>query len=124
MSSAKLDYFERLTLERYLENFPELKELYQAKEAIHRLYRTRGYDKAALALTALCDAWAHSTLKEIKTLRRTLIKWRNEILNYFKNNLTNARVEGYNNVAKSVIKRAYGYRSFKNYRLRLLDACS
>ncbi len=123
MSSWKLGYFERLTLERYLENYPELKELYLAKEAIHRLYRTKGYDKAALALTALCDTWATSNLKEIKTLRKTFLKWRQEILNYFKNRLTNARVEGYNNVAKSVIKRAYGYRSFKNYRLRLLDVC-
>ncbi len=123
MSSWKLGFFERLTLERYLENYPELRELYQAKEALHRLYRTKGYERAALALTALCDQWARSTLKEIKTLRRTLMKWRNEILNYFKNGLTNARVEGYNNVAKSVIKRAYGYKSFKNYRLRLLDAC-
>jgi transposase len=123
MSSWKLGFFERLTLERYLEHYPELKELYQAKEALHRLYRTKGYDKASLALTALCDAWASSTLKEILTLRKTLMKWRNEILNYFNNRLTNARVEGYNNVAKSVIKRAYGYKSFKNYRLRLLDAC-
>lgn len=123
MSSWKLSYFERLTLERYLENYPELKELYAAKEAIHRLYRTKGYDKASLALTALCDAWATSNLKEIKTLRKTFLKWRQEILNYFKNRLTNARVEGYNNVAKSVIKRAYGYKSFKNYRLRLLDVC-
>ncbi len=49
------------------------------------------------------------------------MKWREEILNYFKTGLTNARVEGYNNVAKSVKKRAYGYKSFKNYRLRLLD---
>jgi len=93
MSAKKLGYFERLTIERYLDQYPELKELYLAKEAI-------------------------------QTLRKTLMKWREEILNYFKTGLTNARVEGYNNVAKLVKKRAYGYRSFKNYRLRLLDVCS
>ncbi len=124
MSSFKLGYFERLTIKRYLENYPELKELYFAKEALHRLYRMKGFNKAGYALTKLCDQWAHSKTKEIQTLRRTLIKWRVEILNYFKTGLTNARVEGYNNVAKLVKKRAYGYRSFKNYRLRLLDACS
>ncbi|MCX6116758.1 MAG: transposase, partial [Proteobacteria bacterium] len=32
--------------------------------------------------------------------------------------------EGYNNVAKLIKKRAYGYRSFENYRLRLLNACA
>jgi len=47
---------------------------------------------------------AKSKLKEIKTLRKTLMKWRNEILNYFKTGITNARTEGFNNVAK-VLKR-------------------
>jgi|GEM_PF-4664187 len=32
------------------------------------------------------------------------MKWRNEILNYFKTGITNARTEGFNNVAK-VLKR-------------------
>jgi transposase len=124
MSAKKLGYFERLTIERYLDQYPELKELYLAKEAIHRLYRMKGYHKAAFALTRICDAFALSKIKAIQTLRRTLMKWREEILNYFKTGLTNARVEGYNNVAKLVKKRSYGYRSFKNYRLRLLDVCS
>ena len=124
MSSFKLGYFERLTIHRYLEQYPELRELYLAKESLHRLYRVRGLKRAAQVLTTLCDQWSESKLKEIQTLRRTLMKWRVEILNYFKTQLTNARVEGYNNVAKLVKKRAYGYRSFKNYRLRLLDACS
>ena len=35
--------------------------------------------------------------------------------------LTNGRTEGFNNKAKLVKKRAYGYRSFRNYRLRLLN---
>ena len=57
-----------------------------------------------------------------KTLRKTLMKWRFEILNYFKNRITNARTEGFNNVAKLYQKRAFGYKNFENYRLRLLNA--
>ena len=63
-------------------------------------------------------------IAEIKRLRRTLMRWRNEILNYFKNPITNARTEGFNNVAKVIKKSGYGFRSFPNYRLRLLNACS
>jgi len=59
-------------------------------------------------------------LPELQTLRRTLVRWRREILAYFGTGLTNARTEGFNNKAKLVKKRAYGYRSFRNYRLRLL----
>ena len=54
--------------------------------------------------------------------RRTLMKWKEEILNYFKTKLTNARTEGFNNLAKLYQKRAFGYKNFENYRLRLLNA--
>lgn len=65
---------------------------------------------------------AASKLPEIKTLRRTLVRWRNEILNYFATRLTNARTEGFNNVAKLIQKRSYGVKSFENYRLKYLNA--
>ena len=86
------------------------------------LYRTRGYHRAATSLTCLTDAMARSDLPEIKTLRRTLMRWRREILNYFKTRITNARTEGFNNLAKVIKRRAYGYRNFENYRLRVLNA--
>ncbi|WP_413612757.1 transposase [Bdellovibrio sp. HCB-110] len=38
--------------------------------------------------------------------------------------ITNARTEGFNNVAKLVQKRAYGVKSFEMYRLRYLNACA
>ena len=123
-SGATLKPIERFVLAQWLEKYPELAEVYRTKEALHALYRTRGTDRAAAALTRLTDHMAHSTLPEIATLRRTLIKWRTEILAYFGTGLTNGRTEGFNNKAKLVKRRAYGYRSFRNYRLRLLNACA
>jgi transposase len=38
-----------------------------------------------------------------------LLKWREEILNYFLTGLTNGRTEGYNNIAKLVQRRGFGY---------------
>lgn len=81
----------------------------------------RGFNKAARALIKLTDQMALSSLPEIKTLRRTLMSWRNEVLNFFINRTTNARTEGFNNLAKLLQKRAFGFRSFFNYRLRLLS---
>jgi len=87
-----------------------------------------------------------------RTLRATLKNWRSAILNrsgrrparwtestkvdepaeggcprgtrvnYWTSRQTNARVEGFNTKAKLVKRRAYGYISFCNYRLRLLNA--
>jgi transposase len=100
-----------------------LRELYHAKEALHRFYRTRGIDRAAHALRNLVAQWAPSPLPEVKTLRRTLLRWKHEVLAYFNTGI-NGRTEGFNLKAKLVKRRAFGYRSFRNYRLRLLNACA
>ena len=101
-----------------------LSELYYAKEALARFYRIRSLEQASHAFTAMTDRWALSSLPEIRTLRRTLLRWRNEVLAYFATRLTNGVTEGFNNKAKLVKRRAYGYKSFRNYRLRLLNACA
>jgi transposase len=50
---------------------------------MHGLYRCKGVDRARRALIAVLDRMARSDLPEIKRLRRTLMKWREEILNHF-----------------------------------------
>lgn len=124
MSIKRLGFFERHALREFLYKHPDLYELYDWKEKLHRFYRVRGYHNASRAIKKLIDNMSWSLLPEIKTLRRTLIKWKEEILNYFLTGLTNARTEGFNNKAKVVKRRAYGYKSFRNYRLKVLTACA
>ncbi len=124
VSGKKLDYSRKYALSKWLESYPELREVYSWKERMHGFYRIKGHKRARIAFQRMTDDMAHSLLPEIKRLRRTLMRWREEILLYFRTRLTNARTEGFNNVAKLVQKRAYGYKSFRNYRLRLLSACT
>lgn len=119
----KLAHAERWAVNKWLDDHPDLREVYRCKERLHGLYRTRGHARASAALTAMTDEMARSQLPEIQTLRKTLMRWREEILRYFEVPLTNAMTEGFNNKAKLVKRRGYGYRSFENYRLRLLNAC-
>ena len=56
----------------------------------------------------LADELALTALPEVLRLRRTLMRWRTEILAYFPSRLTNGRVEGFNLKAKLVKRRAYG----------------
>ncbi len=91
---------------------------------MHRLYRCKSYKRAKKSLTNLVDDMSKSKISEIKKLRKILIKWRQEILNYFKTKLTNARTEAYNKTAKLVHRIGSGYKNFPNYRLRTLNACS
>ena len=116
-----LQYFEKSALDTWLEAYPKMKEIYWVKESLYQFYRTKGFDRASRALTNLTDRMAISKLPEILKLRKTLIKWRAEILNYFKSRLTNARVEGYNRLAKGEQYSSFGVRNFNNYRLRLLN---
>ena len=119
-----LEFFERGAVFKWLEPHPELREIYHAKEGLHGLYRIKGYDRASRAYTAFTDRLGQSQVPEIKRLRRTLISWRQEILEYFRTPLTNGRTEGFNGKAKLIRRRAYGYRSFRNYRLRVLNGCA
>jgi transposase len=123
-SGHTLDWATRTALDAWLAPHPELAEIYRCKEAMHRLYRTKGSRRAAEGLTWITDQLAASKVPELRRLRRTLLSWRTEILRYFDCPLTNGRTEGFNNKAKLVKKRAYGYRNFENYRLRLLNACA
>lgn len=118
-----LDYLDRIDLDHWLNKHPELKEVYVAKEALHKVYRCKGFKRAKQSLIKLIDKLLISQIKELKRLGRTLLKWSKEILRYFTFKYTNARTEAFNNNAKLVQKRAYGYKSFKNYRLRVLSAC-
>lgn len=124
MSSKKLDYWDRLTIKNYLENYPKLKELYECKELLHELYRIKNYRTAHRCLDSIILLTQCSQVAEVKRLGKTLLNWKTEILNYFNYRITNARVESFNNSASIVRRQAYGYRRLNNYRLQLLNACS
>lgn len=124
MSGRNLKYGERLALNRFLQRYPKLQELYQWKEQLHSFYRIKGYGRAYMAYKKMMDHMSVSFLPEIQTLRKTLLKWKEEILNYFQTGLTNARLEGFNCKASLLKRRAYGYRNPNNYLLQLLNACS
>lgn len=122
-SRDKLEYFERFDLDRYLKQHPKLEELYYFKERLHQLYRTRGYDRAQVALARLLEETKNSNLIEVQKLGRTLKQWKEEVLEYFRYRFTNAFTEAMNAIAKLVQRRACGFRNFKNYRLSALSAC-
>lgn len=118
-----LDYFVRSDIDKYLSHHPELDELYRMKEKLREVYRCRGYRIAKKNLERLIETMKTSLLEPVQRLRRTLITWKAEILNYFENRWTNGFTEAINGVAKGLQKRARGYKNFVNYRSKTLCAC-
>ena len=49
----------------------------------------------------------------------TLENWWKEILNYFLERITNGFVEGLNGAIRCIIRRAFGYRNFEDFKLRV-----
>lgn len=120
---TNLDYFVRQDIDRYLQQHGKLRELYRWKERLFEFYRIKGYNRAKRAFEKLLEQMGTSTLLEIQRLLKTLQRWKNEILKYFENHYTNGFTERMNGTGKLMQRRAFGYRSFKNYKLRTLSAC-
>lgn len=118
-----LDYFVRVEIDRYLKNHSKLDELYRWKEKIYEFYRIKGFARAHIAFNKLINEMARSSLEEIQRLLRTFKRWKHEIIRYFENGYTNGFTERMNGTGKLVQRRAFGYKSFRNYRLRTLSVC-
>ena len=119
----KLRIEQRWALDKFLDLNQEIKEVYWYQQRLYSMYRIKGYNHARRALQSLLDDMGRSQIKAVQSYRQTFKKWYCEILNYFGTGLNNGRTEGYNRKAKLVQRNAYGFRSFKNYRLKLLYSC-
>jgi transposase len=94
-----------------------------AKESLRSMY---GADSRAEAAPRLDDFLAEcrkSAVPELHRLARTIARWRTEILAHHSTGASNGATEAVNLVAKKVIRVAHGFRSFKNFRLRVLLHC-
>ena len=69
-------------------------------------------------------SWAiRSRLEPVKKVARMLKKHLGGLLSYFRHPITNAITEGFNSRIQSIKSAARGFRSFVNYRLRVLFYC-
>jgi transposase len=122
-NTDKMESYERRAVKLWLLDHHDLREVYETKEAMHRFYKIKGYKNGRKALLKICDRMGQSKIPKLRSLRKVLLRWFQEILEFFRVRISNGRVEGYNRKAKLVQRRAYGYRSFRNYRLSFLNAC-
>jgi transposase len=94
---------------------------WEAKEAVRELY---GHQDQATALRWI-DALAEDLTDElrppeVRSLGRTLAKWRLEITAWHRCHFTNGPTESMNNLVKRVKRVAFGFSNFRNYRVRAL----
>jgi len=65
-----------------------------------------------------------SGFKHLQTLGNTLSSWREEVVRMWRFTKNNGITEGFHCKMKLIQRRAFGFRNFENYRLRVKVLCS
>jgi transposase len=107
-------------LEDLFATLPRLRTLYEIRVRFQQIFDTAANRRSALrSLTGLwLDILEH--FPEMDPFIRTFEAWQEEILNYFEARQTSGPVEGINNKARVIVKRAYGLKSAESLWSRLI----
>jgi transposase len=66
----------------------------------------------------------NSPFKPLKGLGKTMGSWKDEIARMWRFTKSNGITEGFHRKMKLIQKRAYGFKNFENYRIRVRVLCS
>ncbi len=111
---------QRQKLEELFEKLPRLGTLYELRQRFGKIFDSAINRRAAYrALVGLfLDMLDFSP--ELDRFIQTFERWQEEILNYFDARQTSAPVEGLNNKARVILKRAYGLKGADSLWTRLI----
>lgn len=99
----------------------EVAYAWHAKEAVRFFYDIPNTEAAADYLARLADDLQDPEFPlEVRSLGRTLDRWRTEIVNWHRSRATNGPAEAINNLVKRVKRGAFGFTRFRHYRIRSL----
>lgn len=119
---------QKVKLRDYLCEVQGLETVYEFKQSLMKLMlmksKTKQQCKSLISefLTRI-DELKCSGFEPLKTLGLTLEKWSEEIVRMWRFTKTNSITEGLHNKMEELSRRAYGFRNFENYRLRVRVYC-
>jgi transposase len=121
--ASKLTHRDADALEPIFEALPEVGIAWMLKEQFAGIYDSPDRTEAEKRLELWIDHIANAAIPEFINTWRTLQWWREEILNYFDDRVTNAFAEGITNKIKVMKRRSYGFRDPVRYRHKVLLCC-
>ncbi len=99
----------------------EVRTAWHAKEVVRQIYDIEDHATAVEFVDRLGhDLQDDSCPPEIQTLGRMLLRWKVQITNWHRRRVTNGPTEAINNLIKRVKRVGFGFRRFRNYRIRAL----
>jgi transposase len=99
----------------------EVQMTWHAKETVRSIYDINDCDLAAEFVDQLTDDLRDDAMPpEVRSLGRTVTRWRDQIVAWHRARVSNGPTEAVNNLVKRVKRVAFGITNFRNYRIRAL----
>ncbi|HEY5011484.1 MAG TPA: ISL3 family transposase [Acidimicrobiia bacterium] len=99
----------------------EVRNAWHAKEVVRSIYDHHDPDLAVEFVERLGhDLQDTSCPTEVRSLGRTIIRWKDQIAAWHRAHVTNGPTEAANNLIKRIKRIAFGFTRFRNYRIRVL----
>jgi len=119
---------QRQKLEKYFMEFPHLKTIWEFKQKLHSMMRLKMLSRTSSwyvihDFLRMIKELKQSPIEALKTLGETLFNWREEVGRMWRFSKTNSITEGLHNKMEMISRRAFGFRNFQNYRMRVLALC-
>ncbi len=124
----KLSIQQRLRLFSYFSQTPALQVIWEFKQKLARLLliKQRTKRQCQHLIPKFLKYTQHlkdSPFESMSTLGRTLESWSSEIVRMWRFTKSNGITEGFHTKMEMISRRAYGFRNFENYRLRVRVLC-
>ena len=109
----------------YLAAYPVLQALYSAKQKLIRfmLLKTLTAKQMKAQLPRYFKLLEQLRESPLRALAKTLTRWMEPIVAMWRFSKNNGITEGFHTKMEMISRRAYGFRNFENYRLRVLTHC-
>ena len=119
---------EKERLETIFKNHPVLRlvhtEMHEFRGLLNKKHQTVARAKKLIPrLLYYIKKYKTEKFAPMQTLAKTLHRWRGEIAAMWRFTKNNGITEGFHRKMKLIQRRAYGFRNFQNYRLRVIAAC-
>jgi transposase len=113
---------------KYLDEVPGLKPIYLFWQDLLRILRMKGCNQRSCRniipeFLYIIEELRKANFQHLQKLGETLNNWKEEIARMFRFSKTNGITEGLHNKMEMLSRRAFGFRNFENYRLRVRVLC-
>lgn len=124
----KLFPHQKRILERLFAHHPAIQPIYEQMQKTNQLMRLKNINarearKLLPQFLNLIETLKASGFKPLVTLAKTLANWDEAITCMWRFSKSNGITEGFHRKMKLIQRRAYGFKNFDNYRLRVIAEC-